>query len=80
VPVKVGFTDCDGSVPTDLAPTVTVALGGTTVLTAPMALVSGAWQYDLKTSTLPNPSGTYTVTVTVPETGQTETGTLRLRR
>jgi len=80
VPVKVGFTDCDGSVPTDLAPTVTVALGGTTVLTAPMALVSGAWQYDLKTSTLPNPSGTYTVTVTVPETGQTETRTLRLRR
>ena len=80
VPIKVGFTDCDGSVPTDLAPTVTVRLGGTTVHTAPMALVSGTWQYDLKTSVLPDPVGTYTVTVTVPETGQTVTGTLKLRR
>ena len=80
VPLKVRFTDCDGSVPTDLAPTVTVRLGGTTVHTAPMALVSGTWQYDLKTSVLPDPAGTYTVTVTVPETGQTVTGTLKLRR
>ena len=45
-----------------------------------MALVSGTWQYDLKTSVLPDPAGTYTVTVTVPETGQTVTGTLKLRR
>ena len=80
VPLKVGFTDCDGSVPTDLAPTVTVTLGGTAVLTAPMAFVSGNWQYDLKTSLLPDPAGTYRVTVTVPTTGQTVTGTLRLRR
>jgi hypothetical protein len=79
VPVKVGFTDCDGSVPTDLAPVVTVTLGGATVHTAPMTLVSGSWQYDLKTSVLPDPAGTYTVTVTVPETGQTVTGTFRLR-
>jgi len=80
VPVKVGFTACDGSVPTDLAPTVTVALGGTTVLTGTPAFVAGAWQYDLKTSRLPDPAGTYTVTVTLPETGQTVTGTLSLRR
>ena len=80
VPLKVRFTDCDGSVPTDLAPTVTVRLGGTTVHTAPMALVSGTWQYDLKTSVLPDPAGTYIVTVTVPETGQTVSGTLKLRR
>ena len=80
VPLKVGFTDCDGSVPTDLAPTVTVALGGTTVLTGTPAFVAGAWQYDLKTSRLPDPTGTYTVTVTLPETGQTVTGTLSLRR
>ena len=39
-----------------------------------MTLVSGSWQYDLKTSVLPDPAGTYTVTVTVPETGQTVTG------
>jgi uncharacterized protein len=80
VPLKVGFTDCDGSVPTDLAPTVTVSLGGATVLTGTMAFTDGKWQYDLKTSQLPNPTGTYTVTVTVPKTGQTVTGTLRLRR
>ena len=80
VPVKVGFTDCDGSVPTDLAPTVTVSLGGSTVLTGTATFVSDKWQYDLKTSRLPDPDGTYTVTVTVPETGQTVTGTLHLRR
>lgn len=80
VPVKVGITDCDGSVPTDLAPTVTVSLGGTPVLTGSMVFVTDKWQYDLKTSLLPNPAGTYTVTVTVPDTGQTVTGTLRLRR
>jgi predicted extracellular nuclease len=80
VPLKVRFSDCDGSVPTDLAPTVTVTLGGTTVHTAPMVLVSGTWQYDLKTSVLPDPAGTYTVTVTVPETSQTVSGTLKLRR
>jgi hypothetical protein len=80
VPVKVAFTDCDGSVPTDLAPTVTVSLGGTPVLTATATFVLDKWQYDVKTSLLPDPTGTYTVTVTVPETGQTVTGTLRLRR
>jgi hypothetical protein len=80
VPLKVGFTDCDGSVPTDLAPTVTVTLGGTTVLTGTMAFTAGQWQYDLKTSRLPDTTGSYTVTVTVPQTGQTVTGTLRLRR
>jgi hypothetical protein len=80
VPLKVRFTDCDGTVPTDLAPTVTVTSGGSTVLTGTMAFADGQWQFDLKTSKLPDPSGTYTVTVTVPETGQTVTGTLRLRR
>ncbi|HET7822425.1 MAG TPA: ExeM/NucH family extracellular endonuclease [Ornithinibacter sp.] len=80
VPLKVGFTDCDGSVPTDLAPTVTISLGGSTVLTGTMTFTDGKWQYDLKTSHLPNPTGTYTVTVTVPKTGQTVTGTLILRR
>jgi hypothetical protein len=45
-----------------------------------MVFVTDKWQYDLKTSLLPNPAGTYTVTVTVPDTGQTVTGTLRLRR
>ena len=58
VPLKVGFTDCDGSVPTDLAPTVTVTLDGTTVLTGTLAFTDGQWQYDLKTSLLPNPAGT----------------------
>ena len=38
VPLKVRFTDCDGSVPTDLAPTVTITSGGSTVLTGTIDL------------------------------------------
>jgi len=80
VPLKVRFADCDGTVPTDLAPAVRVISGGSTVFTGTMAFDDGQWQLDLRTSQLPDPSGTYTVTVTVPETGQQVTGTLRLRR
>ncbi|MFQ6170899.1 ExeM/NucH family extracellular endonuclease [Oryzobacter sp. R7] len=80
VPVKVAYTDCDGSVPTDLAPTVSVTLGSTVVATGTTSLVKGEWKYELNTRTLPNPTGTYTVTVTVPETGQTDSASLRLRR
>lgn len=80
VPVKVAYTDCDGSVPTDLAPTVTVTHGSTVVATGTTTLVKGEWKYELATRSLPHPSGTYTVTVTVPETGQTDTATLEVRR
>ncbi len=69
VPVKVVYRDCDGSVPTTLAPVVTVTQGSTVVLTATATFAAGEWKYDLKTSRLPGP-GTYTVTVTVPSTAR----------
>lgn len=78
LPVKIAFADCDGTVPTDLAPTVTVSKGGTPVSTAPMRFVDGVWQLNLATGTLPG-TGTFTVTVTVPRTGQTEQATFVLR-
>ncbi|MGA8046234.1 MAG: PKD domain-containing protein, partial [Dermatophilaceae bacterium] len=79
VPVKVEFRDCDGSVPTDLDPTITVSQGDSVVLDATMAYVDGQWQYNLRTRDLEGP-GVYTVTITVPETGQTVTGSLTVRR
>ena len=78
VPVKVAYTDCDGSVPTDLDPVVTVTRNGTTHVTGTATLVKGEWKYELSTRRLA--AGTYTVTVTVPETGQTDTAQLTLRR
>ena len=78
VPVKVAYTDCDGSVPTDLDPVVTVTRNGTTHVTGTATLVKGEWKYELSTRGLA--AGTYTVTVTVPETGQTDTAQLTLRR
>ena len=78
VPVKVAYTDCDGSVPTDLDPVVTVTRNGTTHVTGTATLVKGEWKYELRTRGLA--AGTYTVTVTVPETGQTDTAQLTLRR
>jgi uncharacterized protein len=78
VPVKVAYTDCDGSVPTDLDPVVTVTRNGTTHVTGTATLVKGEWKYELSTRGLA--AGTYTVTVTVPETGQTDTAQLTLLR
>ena len=79
VPVKVSYRDCDGSVPTTIAPVVTVTQGSTVVHTGTATFASGEWKYELGTGVLPRP-GTYTVTVTVPSTGQTDTATLTLRR
>ncbi|MFL6167453.1 MAG: ExeM/NucH family extracellular endonuclease [Ornithinibacter sp.] len=79
LPVKVTFTAADGSVPTDLAPVVRVELGGEVVLTGTARLVDGHWELLVRTGTLPDPRGLYTVTVLVPETGQTVTGSFRLR-
>lgn len=79
VPVKVAYTDCDGSVPTDLAPVVTVRSGSVVVHTGTATFADGEWKYELSTKRLPG-AGTYTVTVTVPSTGQTDTATLTVRR
>ncbi|WP_392543800.1 ExeM/NucH family extracellular endonuclease [Oryzobacter telluris] len=79
VPVKIQYRDCDGTVPTGIAPVVTVRQGSTVLVTGSPTLADGEWKYELKTGGLPGP-GTYTVTVTVPATGQTDTATLTLRR
>ncbi len=79
LPVKVTFTAADGSVPTDLAPVVRVELDGEVVLTGTATFVDGHWEFLVRTGSLPDPRGSYTVTVLVPETGQTVTGSFRLR-
>ena len=79
LPVKVSFRGAHGSVPRDLAPVVRVELDGEVVLTGTARLAGGHWQFLLRTGTLPDPRGVYTVTVLVPETGQTVTGSFRLR-
>ncbi len=78
LPVKIAFADCDGSVPTDIEPVVTVSQGDSTVLTVSPTLSDGVWQYNLRTGDLPG-TGTFTVTVTVPSTGQTSSATFTLR-
>ena len=80
LPVAVGYVDCTGRIPRDIDPVITVELGGTTVLEQPMSLVGVAWLHLLRTGSLPASNDTFTVTVTVPSTGQTDTGTFRLRR
>jgi PKD repeat protein len=80
IPVKVGFVDCGGLRPSTLAPTITVTLGATTVLSATMtSFVDGEYLYELATKPLPDRSATYLVTITVPETGQIVTATFTLR-
>ena len=79
LPVKVTFTAADGSVPTDLHPVVRVELDGEVVLTGTARFVDGHWEFLVRTGTLPDPRGVYTVTILVPETGQTVTGSFRLR-
>lgn len=80
VPLAIGYLDCTLRVPADLAPTVTVrTAGGVTVLTDAMRFVGGVYTFSLDTRRLPDPSGRYVVTVTVPTTGQTSTLAFRLR-
>jgi hypothetical protein len=80
LPVAVGYVDCTGRIPRDIAPVITVQLGGRTVLEQPMSSIGVAWLHLLRTASLPSSNDTFTVTVTVPSTGQTDTGSFRLRR
>jgi len=80
VPVAVLLLDCDLSPAAAKAkPVLTVTSGGTTVLETPMSSLLGVSYHLLRTSALPQRTGTYTVTVTVPSTGQTSSARLRLR-
>jgi hypothetical protein len=88
IPVKISFTDCDGSVPNDLAPTIklTMISGATPGLeinepastsaadtTGVMRFSTNQYIYNLATKPLPDPSATYRITVTIPFNGQTFT-------
>ena len=94
IPVKVSFTNCDGSVPGNLAPTIklTMVSGSTPGLeinepistsgadtTGVMRFSTNQYIYNLATKPLPDPSATYMITITVPSTGQTVTVVIGLR-
>lgn len=93
--VRIRFTDCDGTTPTDLAPTIAVALVSRTAPTSGvnelssgakadtsgvMRFSDGHYVYNLSARSLPDPSATYELTITVPATGQTSTARFGLRR
>ena len=94
IPVKISFTNCDGTVPSNLAPTIalTMVSGSTPGLsinepistsgadtTGVMRFSSNQYIYNLATKPLPDSSATYQITITVPSTGQTVTVNFGLR-
>ena len=94
VPVKVKFMDCTGAAPATLAPTIKlVMLSGETPgreinepVSTSAADTSGVlrfstdqYMYNLATKSLPDPSATYQLTITVPATGQIVTATFGLK-
>jgi hypothetical protein len=91
--VKVTFTDCDGTRPTDLAPRISLTLisGSTPNIdinepistsaadtSGVMRFSDGQYIYNLATKPLPDPSATYRLTITLAN-GQTVTATFGLR-
>jgi predicted extracellular nuclease len=94
IPVKIRITNCDGSTPTNLAPTISLTvLSGDNdgqVINEPIS-TSGAdttgimrfstnqYIYNLATKPLPDSSATYQITVTIPLNGQTVTVVFGLR-
>ncbi|MFT3890897.1 MAG: ExeM/NucH family extracellular endonuclease [Anaerolineales bacterium] len=94
IPVKISFTNCDGSIPSNLAPTIklTMVSGSTPGLeinepistsaadtNGVMRFSSNQYIYNLATKPLPDPSATYKIMITVPSTGQTVTVNFGLR-
>ncbi len=94
IPVKISFTDCNGSTPANLAPTIklTMISGATPGLeinepistsaadtTGVMRFSTNQYIYNLATKPLPDPSATYLITVTIPYNGQTVTVQFGLR-
>jgi len=86
IPVKIRFTNCDGSVPANLAPTIklTMLSGATPGLeinepistsaadtNGVMRFSSNQYIYNLATKPLPDSTATYLITVMLPYNGQT---------
>jgi hypothetical protein len=94
IPVKISFTNCDGSIPSNLAPAIKLTMiSGTTPgleinepistsaadTTGFMRFSTNQYIYNLATKPLPDSSATYKITVTIPSTGQTFTVQFGLR-
>ena len=94
IPVKISFTNCDGSIPANIAPTIklTMISGATPSLeinepistsaadtTGIMRFSASRYFYNLATKPLPDPSATYLITVTIPYNGQIATVQFGLR-
>lgn len=94
IPVKIRFTNCDGSTPANLAPTIklTMISGATPGLeineplstsaadtTGVMRFSTSQYIYNLASKSLPDSSATYLITVTIPSNGQTFTVPFGLR-
>ncbi len=84
IPVKIEFTDCNGSTPANLGPTIEVAplsglQTGAPLVTGVMRLTGGQYHFNLNTKLLPDVAATYLITVTVPLNGQTVTVPITIR-
>lgn len=79
VPVIAAVRDCSGLPARGIAAPVVTLTGadGSTVSSSSMRAVGPLWLDTVRTKGLAK--GTYTLSVTVPETGQSESSTLRLR-
>jgi hypothetical protein len=93
IPVKVVFVDCDGTTPSGLNPSISVALLSSatpvTQINEPastsaadaagvMRFSNGQWIYNLATRPLPDPSARYRITISLAN-GQIVTATFGLR-
>ena len=94
IPVKTRFTNCNGAIPSNLAPTImlTMVSGATPGLeinepistsaadtTGVMRFSTDQYIYNLATRPLPDSTATYRITITVPATGQTVTAIFGLK-
>ncbi len=94
IPVKISFTNCNGSTPANLAPTIRLTMISGNAPGLPinepistsaadtagvMRFTTNQYIYNLATKPLPDPSATYLITVTIPSTGQTHTVRFGLR-
>jgi uncharacterized protein len=79
IPVWFRLRDCDGATASGVTPGLAVLRGDEPVLTSTPRRFGDLWVDLVRTDRLPDRSGSYAVNVTVPETGQVLSATLRLR-
>ena len=81
IPVQIVFMNCNGSIPTNLAPMIKVTEPPSTnaLISGVMRFSSGQYVFNIAGKSLPDPSATYLITVTIPLNGQTVTVPFALR-